>query len=220
MTNPSLLTLLSVALSAAISLAQEAAPETPQDTVYLTSLAALKDEPGATEIERAISALSENARTGHEPSELLLAQAFYLGSKVIPQDYKRAFPHVRAMALRNHPWSMNAFASMHEFGQGTERNAGTAFGWYRLAAEIGHPRAMANLGRILITRPASSQDHIEGCAWLYLSREMKDGIGATTLREIEPKLPAANLQKIEARLSALRSHVQQKAPDRPGKRAE
>jgi len=204
----------------AISLAQETTPETPLDIVYRENLATLKGKPDAAEIEKALSALMDNAAKGHAPSELLLAQSFYIGSKAIPQDYDRAFPYVKAAALRNHPWSMNAFASMHEFGQGTERDAGMALNWYRLAAASGQPRAMANLGRILTSRPANSRDHIEGCAWLYLSRELKDGVGSRTLQMIEANIPAGNVRKIEDLLNELRERIQTSNPVQPATNEE
>ena len=199
----------------AVSLAQEIVPESPQDIVYRESLATLKGTPDATEIENALSALAKNATKGHPASELLLGRVFYQGSKAIPQDYVRAFPYIKAAALRNHPWAMNTFASMLEYGQGTEKDTGLAQSWYRLAATSGHPRAMANLGRILIPRPANSQDHIEGCAWLYLSRELKDGVGSRTLSQIEAGIPAANVRRIEDLLSELKKRIQTTNPAQP-----
>jgi len=195
---------------------QQATPENPQDIVYRKSLATLKAKPDATEIEKALSALADNAAKAHAPSELLLAQTFYLGSKVVPQDYKRAFPYIKAAALRNQPWAMNAFASMTEFGQGTEMDAGLALSWYRLAATSGQPRAMANLGRILTSRPAKSQDHIEGCAWLYLSRELKDGVGSRTLQLFEAKIPAENVRRIDDLLKELRKRINTTNSLQPG----
>ena len=110
---------------------------------------------------------------------------------------------------------MNAFASMHEYGQGTEKDTGLALSWYRLAAASGQPRAMANLGRILTSRPANSQDHIEGCAWLYLSRELKDGVGSRTLEQIEAGIPAGNVRRIEDLLNELRKRIQTTNPAQP-----
>ena len=215
MTTLAQLTCFFISCLSAVSLAQEIAPENPQDTIYRESLATLKGTPDATEIENALAALAENATKGHPASELWLGQSFYLGSKVIPKDHKRAFPYPKAAALRNHPWAMNAFASMHEYGQGTEKDTGLALNWYRLAATSGHPRAMANLGRILISRPANSRDHIEGCAWLYLSRELKDGVGSRTLEQIEAGIPAGNVRRIEDLLNELRKRIQTTNPAQP-----
>jgi len=207
--------LFTALLSAIVFAGDDSAGGTPQDIAYRESLARLKGKPGAPEIETALSALADNAAKGHLPSELFLAQSFYMGTKAIPQDYKRAFPHIRAAALRNDPWAMNAFASMHEFGQGTEINPGLALDWYRQAAMSGHPRAMANMGRILVSRPANSGEHIEGCAWLYLSRDFNDGVGSRTLALIEAKIPAGNVPKIEALRKELRELIQAKTPSPP-----
>ena len=185
------------------------------DISYAESLATLKNKPSADEVKTVLSTLMVDAQNGHHPSELLLAKIFYLGSGLFPRDFDKALPYVKAAALRNNPWAMNAFASMCEFGQGMERSESLAISWYRLAATHGHPRAMANLGRILTSRPALSQAHIEGCAWLYLSSELNDGVGKRTLIELEAGIPAENTPKIQSLLNELRQQIRQEKPVAP-----
>lgn len=90
-------------------------------------------------------ALMRKARKGDAESQWQVGQTYArLGEPA------RALPVLQSAAATGHPRAASLLGSLHEEGDGIEKNRDEAMRWYRLAAEQGQPEAMASLGRLLL----------------------------------------------------------------------
>ena len=108
------------------------------------------------------------AEKGNEWCQIMLASAYYHGSRV-PQDYAEAMKWYRKAAERGSDDAQFNLGNAYEHGQGVPQDYAEAVKWYRKAAEQGHPTSQNKLGGMYGEGKGVPQDYVQAHKWYSLA---------------------------------------------------
>ncbi len=91
----------------------------------------------------------------------------YLTGHGVPQDYAEARRWL--LKCEKNVDALEALGEIYEIGLGVERDYGTAFNYYRQAAEMGNVHAQHRLGKMYMVGKGAKTDHTSGHIWLNLA---------------------------------------------------
>lgn len=143
-----------------------------------------QDEEGGR--AEAIRWIEKAAGTGHVESQAKLAEFHHFGLHGLKKDPATTLSWARKAAEGGHVWSQNLYATMLEWGMGTDVDRSTAMDWYRKAAEQGNAKAQASLGRLLASGLVGKRDVIEAYYWLWQSMAQGEPNGTNLIKELIP----------------------------------
>lgn len=108
------------------------------------------------------------AENGNEWCQMLLAKAYYHGTRV-SQDYAEAMKWYRKAAEQGSDDAQFKLGIAYERGQGVPQHYADALKWYGKAAEQGHPTAQNSLGGMYGAGKGVPQDYVQAHKWYNLA---------------------------------------------------
>ena len=95
--------------------------------------------------EEAIQIFNANDHDGE--AQYYLGKSYYYGLGV-KKDLKKAYYHTHQSSINKNPSGINLLGVMYQYGEGVEKDEVRAFSLYTEAANLGSPKAMANIGML------------------------------------------------------------------------
>ena len=166
---------------------------------------------GAKEVGRGIGLL-ENARV-HLPVEasLSLGEVFFFGEHQNSRpDFYRAYETIIGIAHAGNAKAQNMIGTMIQDGRIASHQPSEARGWYEKAAAQNDPKACFNLGQLIFSEAATSEERIEGLMWLLSGEKAGDLTSTRHLESIRGRIDP--LEKTAAHHRMLERQGQQPRP--------
>jgi TPR repeat protein len=118
----------------------------------------------------AIVAWEKEAAKGNSQAAHRLGVEYQDGKPgVVQRDYAKAHQYHRQAAMAGNPLSMFDLGSLHEYGQGVERNLGEAARWYGHSARYGLAQGQYNFATMLERGDGIAADDVEAYKFFVLA---------------------------------------------------
>ncbi len=153
--------------------------------------------------ERGMMLIKKAGAAGIPEANRLLGHIYFEGHFDQQKDALAALSYYIAAADAGDAEAQCMVGVCHEFGYaGLPSNTSEATKWYRQAAEKGHPKAMANLGKAIGLLNAERSARVEALSWLILAKKLREPTAIVTLRETQPALDKQEFLEASAKATA------------------
>jgi len=204
--DPAVTSLLTMTPEATTSAAPAAgASAAPADTAsadYVKAAAAVEQkQPGA------LTRLKAIADGGYAPAQMFLARLYETGQAGVTQNLGEARRWTLRAADADDPTAMHNLALYYFRGEGGPQDTAAAAEWFKKAAERGVVDSQYNLGLLYQSGSGVPRDLAQAYKWFSIAANSGDAEARASARDLEAKLPAAQLAGAESQANAFEPTV-------------
>ncbi|MGI2081669.1 tetratricopeptide repeat protein [Shewanella putrefaciens] len=183
--------LLSVALTAPLTVATVQAKDWTQEPLVVVQKAAEQGNAGAQfrlgvmyskgegvpeDNKQAFHWYTKAAEQGYAKAQFILGSMFYFG-RGVAQDYDQALAWYQKAAAQGYAGAQFILGAMYDQGEGVAQNYSQALAWYQKAAAQGDAGAQFSLGNMYYNGEGVAQNYSQAFAW-YQKAAAQGDVGA------------------------------------------